>query len=509
MTVRHKTSSPPQYIPDRLLTPNRRESTLYVRSFPFCRVIIMTTKRFFLLPLLLLLAAGCEETVNETTIEAYPDPIYTQPVAIDTAVLKARRDELMSGLPAGTMVFITTNELPIRNYDVTYDFRPSSTFYYLTGFSEPNCVAVIRHSATTPGESELVMFVEERTAGEIQWLGSVHGIQGAITTFGADSAYDVDAWTQVVLSYIQSGSVAEIYANFEENDAVNDAFAGIMVVNMPVFSVRALVDEQRFIKSAGEIENIRRAVNISVQAFSEAIVRIKPGRFEYETEAVFDLIFRLNGCTGTAFPSIVASGPNITTLHYDANTRQMASGDLVMIDIGAEYGYYAADVTRTLPVNGTFTHEQAVVYDIVKKAYDAVVAAAGPGVSYGAVFALQRDIIIDEMLAAGIISGTREMIIESNGYRQYILAGLGHSVGLDVHDPWPRESDNNRYFRAGMVFALEPHIYLNWNDVTVAPAYRGVCARIEDDLLITQTGAEVLSATLPSDRATLEAMMRW
>lgn len=220
-----------------------------------------------------------------------------------------------------------------------------------------------------------------------------------------------------------------------------------------------------------------------------------------------EFVLALNGCPGPSFPTIVASGPNITTIHYDANTRQMGNGDLVMIDFGAEYGYYAADLTRTLPVSGTFTAAQAAIYDIVKTAHDSVIAAAVPGVNFNALTSLNIDLLIEGLLQAGVITGSKASIISSGQYRLYIPAGLGHQIGLDVHDPWPLDGSGNRILRENMVLAIEPHLYLNASDSTVSPAYRGVCARIEDDILITSTGCEVLSATLPNTRAALGQLM--
>jgi Xaa-Pro aminopeptidase len=186
----------------------------------------------------------------------------------------------------------------------------------------------------------------------------------------------------------------------------------------------------------------------------------------------------------------------------------MQSGDLVMVDFGVEYGYYAADVTRTLPVSGTFTVEQGVIYDIVKNSFDGVVAAAAPGVSYYALTALNVETLIDGLLAQGVITGARSQILTSGQYRLYIPAGLAHSVGLDVHDPWMRDVNNDRILRENMVLAVEPHIYLNPDDATVAAAYRGVCVRIEDDILITNSGCEILSGSLPSTRSGIEGMMK-
>jgi len=460
-----------------------------------------------LLPLLLLVL-GCKEAVTDLVDDGYPSPVVSHEVLYDAAIFKQRRDALMQNIPTGSIVFITTTEVFNRNGDVSFDFRPSSTFYYLTGFEEPNALAVIRMKSGSTPASELIMFVEERTASEIQWLGSVAGITGAIQYFKADSAYDEAQWSSLVGSYLAGGGITSIYANLADNAAVDPVLRGIAGSTVSVMDVKTLVNAMRPTKSSIEIESLRRAARVSVQAFDEAITSVKPQMYEYEMAAVMEFILRLNGCPRLSFPTIVASGPNIVTIHYAANSRQMQDGDLVMADYGAEYGYYAADVTRTVPVNGTFTREQGVVYDIVKEAYDAIVTAALPGANFATLSAMQRDLIIDRMIQASIITGDRSAIVSSGQYRLYIPAGMGHLVGLEVHDPWPTEAGGARILRENMVMAIEPHIYLGLTDASVAPAYRGVCARIEDDLLITSAGNEVLSRGLPTARTEIEAMMR-
>ncbi len=457
---------------------------------------------------LLLLVLGCKEAVTDLVDDGYPSPVVSQEVLYDAAIFKQRRDALVQNIPTGSIVFLTTTEVFNRNGDVSFDFRPSSTFYYLTGFQEPNALAVIRMKSGSTTASELILFVEERTASEIQWLGSVAGIAGAIQYFKADSAYDEAQWSSLVGSYLAGGGITSIYANLADNAAVDPVLRGLAGSTVSVMDVKTLVNAMRPIKSSIEIESLRRAARVSVQAFDEAITSVKPQMYEYEMAAVMEFILRLNGCPRLSFPTIVASGPNIVTIHYAANSRQMQDGDLVMADYGAEYGYYAADVTRTVPVNGTFTREQGVVYDIVKEAYDAIVTAALPGANFATLSAMQRDLIIDRMIQASIITGDRSAIVSSGQYRLYIPAGMGHLVGLEVHDPWPTEAGGARILRENMVMAIEPHIYLGLTDASVAPAYRGVCARIEDDLLITSTGNEVLSRGLPTARTEIEAMMR-
>jgi Xaa-Pro aminopeptidase len=460
-----------------------------------------------LLLLFLFIFPGCTESFLGPPEETLPSKLYPYAVTYDAVVFKQRRDYLVQQIPSGGIVLLTTNDLYLRNGDVNYDFRPASTFYYLTGFEEPRAVAVLRKDPGNPSGSELIMFVEERKGTQVQWLGPVYGPEGAVEYFGADSAYAIESFPGLLGAYLGGGALRSIYSNLEDSDEFTSVFVSVAGASYPVLDVKPLVDGMRLVKSPLEIGLIRRAVEVSVQAFAEGIRSTRPLRFEYEVAAIMEYVGRVNGCPRMAFPTIVASGQNITTLHYESNARQMQAGDLVMIDFGVEYGYYAADVTRTLPVDGRFSTEQAAVYDIVKAAHDTVLAAAKPGVSYYTLLNLNNETLIDGLLARGIITGTRSQILSSGQYRLYIPAGLAHSVGLDVHDPWTGDVNNDRILREGMVLAVEPHIYLGSGDTSVDTQYRGVCARIEDDILITSWGREVLSAVLPSARAGIEAMM--
>jgi Xaa-Pro aminopeptidase len=348
---------------------------------------------------------------------------------------------------------------------------------------------------------------EEREYFEIQWLGPVYGPEGAIEFFGADIAYSIDEFSSFVNSFFSGALYKNVYENFEDNQLVAESFYDSITVPIEVFDINEIVDVMRVRKSPIEFNSIQRAVDVSVQSFSEGMMALEAGMFEYEVEAIYDYISTLNGCPGKAFPTIVASGPNINILHYQANDRQMQNGDLVMIDFGAEYGYYAADITRTLPVNGIFSKKQADIYTIVLEAHKAAINAAAPGVNFDDLYLLARDIVLDGLLEKNVISGDKSEIISSYRYRLYIPAGLGHCVGLDVHDPFPRDESGNRILEENMIFAFEPHVYLYENDPTVNPEYWNISARIEDVVMITSTGSKILSKDLPIEITDIEAIM--
>jgi Xaa-Pro aminopeptidase len=455
--------------------------------------------------LLLSLVSGCKESATAPTEQVFPEKRYPYTVSFEPGVYRQRREDLVQSLPEGSLVIATTASLFLRNGDVNYEFRPASTFFYLTGFDEPNAVAVIHKR--TGGGSLLVLFVEERSGTAAQWLGPVYGTEGAITRFRADSAYGITSLAGALGVYLGSGTVQTVVANLDVNEEVRQIYLNLPSRPAAMMGLDSLVDRLRPVKSSSELGLLRSAVDVSVQAFQQGIKNTRPLMYEYEVEAVFDYILGANGCPWTAFPTIVASGPNSETIHYTRNSRQMQDGELVMIDFGAEYGYYAADLTRTIPVNGKFSPGQAVIYDIVKSARDLVIASAKPGVAFSTLSSMNVDKLIDGLLQQGVITGTRSVIVNTGQYRQYIPAGLGHLVGLDVHDPWPNDGAG-RLLRENMVLAVEPHLYLGSSDVTVAPAYRGICVRIEDDLLITSAGNEVLSSSLAASRAEIENLMK-
>ncbi|UCD38601.1 MAG: aminopeptidase P N-terminal domain-containing protein [Fidelibacterota bacterium] len=442
------------------------------------RNISVLITRLIVPGLLILPFIGCEEKATGPDESEFPEKLAPYETFYDATTFKNKRDDLIDQIPDDAIVVVTTNDIYLRNGDVDYDFRPASTFFYLTGFEEPNAVAVIRKKGLAIDESELVMFVEERDARYIQWLGPVYGPEGVVGYFGADSAYEYGQFGSLIGSYLAGGAYQSVYANLEANQDVADAFYSAVADTPEVVSVDPIVDELRVIKSAIEISSIQKAVDVSVQAFTEAMEAIEPGMYEYEVEALFDYILRLNGCSRPAFPTMVASGANINTLHYDANQGQMSDGDLVLIDFGAEYGYYAADITRTLPVNGTYSPEQATIYEIVLEVHQTALDMAAPGVSYYGLYVFGRDMMLDRLLEKGIISGNKADILASGTFRQYIPAGLAHPVGLDPHDPFPPEESGDKILKENMVLAFEPHIYLYAGDPTVDEDYWNVSARI-------------------------------
>ncbi|MFC1550199.1 aminopeptidase P N-terminal domain-containing protein [Candidatus Neomarinimicrobiota bacterium] len=455
--------------------------------------------------LILFLFISCNNNCTDPIDNDSPEKLYPYEITYDEATYKQRRNVLINQIPNNSIVLIVTNDMYLRNGTVDYMFRPASNFYYLTGFDEPNAIAIIRESNSVPNESELIMFVEHREGGALQWLGPVYGPEGAMEYFYADMAYNYEDFSSTIEDYLED--IDAIYSNIEINQTVLSIFNQAITDPVEINEFDEYINDLRKIKSSLEISSIQNAVDVSVQAFKEALQIIEPNIYEYEVEATFNYISSLNGCPNKAFPTIVASGPNINILHYQNNDRNMLDGDLVMIDFGVEYGYYASDVTRTIPVNGHFTSEQSTIYEIVLEAHKRNIAAAAPGVSYFDIFWHNVEYIIDKLIENEIISGNRDDIISTGRYRQYIPAGLGHCIGLDVHDPFPREESGDKILEENMILAFEPHVYLFEGDQTVNSDYWNVSARIEDDILITAGGSEVLSSELPIEIDLIEELM--
>ncbi len=457
---------------------------------------------YYLLAGLLLLFTGCKEEVNNPTDSGTPGIENQYDLYFDKDVCVQRRKDLLANLPGDALVIITTAQITQVYGGATSLFRPAPTFYYLTGFYEPNAVAVIRKKRTDLTKVELIMFVEKKDNTQ------KFGPEGAVNSFGADSAYEFDKFGPMMKKYLSQGYFQSIYANFADNQSVYTTLTYTVASIPPVNVISGYANRLRLIKSANEITAIRRSTAITTGAFNQSFSLVRPGKYEYDVANLFQNIRVSSKSTGDAFLPIIASGPNINIIHYFDNTRQMQSGELVMMDYGTEHGFYAADITCTLPVNGKYSEKQKVVYEIVRSVHEAIIAAARPGVTFKQLDNKFYQLTIDGLLEKGIITGNRDQIISSGRFRQYIPALLGHPVGLDVHDPSPADASGSVTLAKNMVYAFEPHIYLSYGDQTVKSEYWEVSVRIEDMILITNTGCEVLSANLPYKFAEIENLMK-
>lgn len=400
-----------------------------------------------------------------------------------------------------------------RNGDVDYEFRQPSTFYYLTGFEEPDAVALLR-----PGHAEpYVLFVRPHDPQMAIWVGPRAGIEGAVATYGADAAYPIEELDQRLPGLLEGIRTVAFSLGADERleRLVSRTVAarrgggqrGAVAIERLVDPF-PLVAEQRLIKTRDEIDALRRAIGITGAGIEMAMRATRPAMHEYEIEAVLHAEYRRLGAPRLGFPSIIAAGANACTLHYTANSARVGRNDLVLLDTGAEWDYYGADVSRTYPASGRFTPEQRAVYDVVLEAQSEAIDLVAPGVRIADVHARALRVLVDGLRHLGVLSGRTPTLIKENAHQPYFMHGTSHWLGLDVHDVGAyREGGASAALRPGMVLTVEPGLYLGPR--SEAPrALRGIGVRIEDDILVTRTGHENLSQAIPRDPDTLEAIVR-
>jgi Xaa-Pro aminopeptidase len=414
-----------------------------------------------------------------------------------------RRQRLRDALGDAALVVFAAPYL-IRNNDVEHEWRQDSDFHYLTGYDEPDSVLVLRGGA----EPRFALFVRPRDPEREAWDGPRAGVEGAVAEFGADVSYplgELDKELPGLLANVASVHYAlgRVRAN---DDVVLRALEAVKrlarrgTVSYPAAIVDplAVLHELRLIKGPEEIASIERAIAITARGHARVMAEAKPGMFEYEAEAVLRGAFRQQGSERQAYPPIVGSGPNATILHYRKNDRRMLEGDLLLVDAGSEYDYYASDVTRTFPVSGSFTPPQRRIYELVLHAELAAIAAVAPGVTMEFVHNTAARVLTEGLLELGIVQGPLEEALEAKRYKPWFMHGVGHWLGMDVHDVGAYYPERKaRAFVPGMVITVEPGLYFTERDERVPQEFRGIGIRIEDDVLVTENGARVLSDAIP------------
>ena len=429
-------------------------------------------------------------------------------------IFARRRRELIDHMGSGVAIIPTAPER-IRNRDVHYRYRPDSDFYYLTGFDEPDAVAVI-----VPGREhgEYILFCRERDPEKEIWDGYRAGQDGAVKDFGADDSFPIDDIDDILPGLLENrdkvfysmGRNPEFdqhlmnWVNEVRSKARNGVHAPGEFVNLDY-----VLHEMRLIKRAEEIKTMRKAARISCAAHVRAMQVCKPGKFEYEIEAEFLHEFRKNGSTYTAYPPIVGGGANGCILHYIENNDKLKDGDLLLIDAGAEVDCYAADITRTFPVNGKFSAEQKAIYDLVLAAQTAAIAEVRPGNHWNEPHEKAVHVLAAGMRELGLLDGSIDELIEQGHYRKFYMHRTGHWLGMDVHDVGDYKIDNIwRELEPGMVLTVEPGLYIAGGDTSVDERWWNIGVRIEDDVLVTKDGHEVLTDDAPRTTDEIEAVMR-
>ncbi len=431
---------------------------------------------------------------------------------------ESRRRRIMSQMAPASIAVIPAAPERTRNRDVHHPFRQDSDFHYLTGFAEPQSVAVL---APGRGEGEFILFCRDRDSLMETWNGRRAGQEGAVSDYGADAAYSISEIDELLPGLLENRE--RVYyavgcnADFDQsmmrwlNIVRGRARAGVTAPREFV-SFDHLLHEMRLRKSPEEIAIMRRAGEIAAEAHCCAMRSTRPGMYEYQVEAEILRIFRQNGCV-PSYPSIVGGGANGCILHYTENNAPLRDGDLLLIDAGAELECYASDITRTFPVGGRFSGEQRALYDVVLSAQLAAIQEVRPGNCWNAPHEAAVRVLTQGLVDVGILRGDVDALAEEQKYKPFYMHRTGHWLGMDVHDVGEYKVDGKwRSFEPGMVTTVEPGLYIAASASQVEGSevderWWNIGIRIEDDVVVTEAGNEVLSRTVPKTVNEVETLM--
>ena len=440
------------------------------------------------------------------------------PLVADKSAFKARRERFLARLAPGSVAIFHSAPMRLMSNDTEYLYRQDSTFYYLTGIEEPDTTAVLRPGA--PDGKIYVLFVRPHDPRREAYEGPRPAPDGAAAAYGADAAFangeilgllsSVDPLTRTLTGYfagaeriyLSDGGDAEWAERFR---ATWERLRARDLGPATSTDAREIVNEMRVTKDAEEIRYLKRAAEVSARGHVLAMKAAAPGKWEFEVQQALDGYCFANGVRRMAYPSIVGSGPNACSLHWDKSNRQMKDGEVVLNDSGAEYGLYATDITRTYPVNGQFSAEQRAIYEIVLDAQKKAMALVRPGLPHAEIEKTCARIQTEGLVRLGLLSGDVQKLLQSGSYRRFTVHGVSHWVGLDVHDAGRYTvAGQPRALEPGMVFTIEPGIYITANAQGIDPKWWNIGVRIEDTVLVTPTGYDCLSCAAPREIADVE-----
>ena len=425
----------------------------------------------------------------------------------------ALRREAALGALEGSVLVLPAAPLSFRSRDTEAKYRADSDLFYLTGVVDPGAVAVLRPGGDA---GDFILFVRPRDPAEERWSGERLGLEDAAEVFGADVAYSDETLAQKLPELL--AGTDNVYFRLE---------GGVGLERLVTTALRTarlrgtrkgagpygvvdpgrLLDRMRLLKDPEELDRIQRAAEITVNAFSEVLATTRVGAGEWQLEAVIEESFRQRGAMGPAFPTIVGSGPNTCILHYRDNTRVIGESDLVLVDAGAELDLYAADVTRTFPASGSFTDEQCAIYEVVLAAHQSAIQAVRPGATVESVHNTARNVLVDGLLGLNVLYGSREELIAEESYKPFFPHQTSHWLGLDVHDVGDyRCGERSRALEPGMVLTVEPGLYFP-PTLLEETDYSGIGIRIEDDVVVTSDGHDVITEGLPVTVDELEVLI--
>jgi Xaa-Pro aminopeptidase len=421
-------------------------------------------------------------------------------------IYKKRRARLIGSMPENSALILPSRPLMKRSGDVEYFYRPSSNLIYFSGFEESHSCLIILSKPNL----KTLLFVQKKDKVKELWTGPVYGPEQAEETFEVDHCYPFSDFSDTVLKILKN-NIHSLYYSFGVNSHCDTLIEKIIKALKNKKKAITLCDPAhltvplRMQKSEEEIKTIKKATAISSEAHIEVMKHCRAGLNERELHGRFLFEIMKRGAHAEAYPGIFASGPKACILHYTSNNRIMREGELLLVDAGAEYNYYASDITRTFPVNGKFSETQKNIYTKLLEVQKQVIQMLKPGLSFKIIQDNLVELLSCVMKDVNILSGPVKNIIQEKKYKKYFPHSFGHSLGLDVHDPVFSEKENIE-LKENFIITIEPGIYLPPEDISLKPELRGQGFRIEDDILITKTGAEVLSHTVPKEVKELESI---
>ncbi len=431
---------------------------------------------------------------------------------IDETHYAKRRKRLLKQIQEG-VILIPAATYCMRSNDTEYPFRQNSHFYYLCGFEEDNALLLLQRSKQG---TKQILFVQKRDRAKELWTGKRLGITAAKKRFDVDAVYDIEKLEDLLAKRLKGVRhlYCDLYGNREFLHRIHTLCAtmhndrNIKVSPQYFLHVNGLIERMRLIKSDVEIATIEQALHITKEAHERAMQTARKGMKEYELQAVIEQIFTSRGAKSDAYTTIVASGNNANTLHYITNDATLHQGDLVLIDAGCEYQMYASDITRTFPVSGKFSPAQKALYEMVLQVQLDVMEAIRPGIKRSTLQTLCEERLCEGMIALGILKGRCKAVLKKGRHKKYFPHGVGHWMGIDVHDqaPYYDEQGKELCLESGMVLTIEPGIYIDKDDKNVPKKYRGIGIRIEDNIVVTDTGYRNLSKDIAKSVAEIEAL---
>jgi Xaa-Pro aminopeptidase len=428
-------------------------------------------------------------------------------------MIRPQLAEFMRRMDPNSVAIIPSAREATRSNDTQYRFRQDSDFLYLTGFEEPEAIAIVAPAR----EQKYTLFVRPRDPEREIWDGRRAGVEGAKGEFGADEALPIVEFDEK-LQDILDGAEKLYYrlgVNPDLDDTIIRQIARMRSLNRkPIHPPQTIIDpativhEMRVLKTPEEIELMQRAADIAAEAHVEAMKAAQPGMKEYEIEALIEQIFRRLGAAAPAYTSIIGAGVNATVLHYINNDGELKDGDLLLIDAGAEFKGYASDITRTFPINGRYTKAQREIYDLVLEAQMACVEMVRPGTTHDQLKSHSIQVLTKGLVRLGLLKGDPAELIEEKKYEQFYMHGLGHMLGIDVHDVGRYyHNKESRALEPGVVMTVEPGLYINPKTTGIPEQYLGIGIRIEDDVLCTSNGPRVLTNKVPKNAEEIEKLM--